>query len=131
MHADKPPVDIRDGPDAVRNAVLNELSTFTLIGGENKVEEIRPKLTGATSSPFELDVAFYAALWSLVSDGIIVPGKAAAMHRNYRGDEDLRFPYFTITPFGREILEKPGASNPYVHMHILTTRRRDLVQRMM
>lgn len=81
--------------------------------GAHVVNEIRPNLRGTVAYDAEFDVAFYAALWSLVADGIIVPGQPRDMYVHSVGVSAVTFPHFTLTPYGNEILSKPQISNPH------------------
>jgi hypothetical protein len=74
---------------------------------------IRPAMRGG--SVRELDTAFDAAVWSLVADGIIVPGTKSTAPAG--GIEFTpthgAFPYFRVTPLGISICTSGSLADPY------------------
>ena len=105
-----------DDLDAVRHAILQLLRAKPQYWGKNAngvgVDEIRPQISGSFAYDAEIEVVFYSALWSLVRDGIIVPGQPG---RGYlvRVTGDLHdFKTFTVTPYGRRILANPEVIYP-------------------
>lgn len=74
---------------------------------------IRPPMTGANSR--EASNAFDAAIWSLVADGIIVPGTASTVAGgtvNHTPGAHGSFPYFRVTPLGRKIATSEDVIDP-------------------
>jgi hypothetical protein len=111
----KPTVDATLGVPAVREAVLQMLRQLnTRAGNGIGVLAVCPNITGTFAYESERDVVFMAAMWSLVRDGIIVPGAPAGMSsNNYVTSDLLGFSTFTVTPFGRQLLDNTNVVHPY------------------
>ena len=91
--------------------MLRALNTRT--GNGFSVLRVCPTIIGTFAYEAERDVLFMAAMWSLVRDGIIVPGQPAGMsNKSYVRPEALDFTHFTVTPFGREMLGRSEVVSP-------------------
>ena len=94
---------------AARSAMIEYLrANLTTITGEHAkpmLEQV-PMSNVLFNSQKELDALVEGAAWSLVADGIIVPGTFS--NRSGGGVSiSYGFPGFRITPFGKAILAKP------------------------
>ena len=83
-------------------------------GSGLSVLQVCPTIRGSVAYEAEKDVVFMAAMWSLVRDGIIVPGRPAGIsYYNHTTADVLGFPSFTVTPFGRQVLSSNDVIHPY------------------
>jgi hypothetical protein len=107
-------VDGSLGVPAVREAILTMMRGLNVrTGNGHGITEVMPVITGTFVYETERDIVFMSAMWSLVRDGIIVPGSPAGMSlNNYTGSEIFGFQKFTITPFGREYLTNTTVIHP-------------------
>src|SRR5579872_5561255 len=78
---ERPTVNLTDGLDKMRAAILTLMRAkrATIIGGGNHIALtlIRPHVVA--SDVHAEHAAFMAGVWSLVTDGIIVPGHGQAL----------------------------------------------------
>jgi hypothetical protein len=104
--------------DSMRSAILSMLKEKLPVLNEDFPNQvtlnlIRPPMTGANTR--EANNAFDAAIWSLVSDGIIVPGTASTVAAgivNHSPGAHGSFPYFRVTPLGRKIAKSEEVIDP-------------------
>ncbi|HLI97166.1 MAG TPA: hypothetical protein VKT72_13940 [Candidatus Baltobacteraceae bacterium] len=109
----KPVVDAVGGVEAVREAILDMIASNGYRGAVSALS-VMPEIQGGTwAYEAERDVLFSAALWSLVRDGIIVPGRPAGISsQNYADSGAFSFPMLVLTPYGRSVLGN-GALDPH------------------
>jgi hypothetical protein len=75
---------------------------------------------------FLVDATFGSVLWDLVMDGILIPGRADSM-RSLGNESHKTFPYYTITPYGRQVLSGDGETpSPHRTTEFLAAARERL-----
>jgi hypothetical protein len=127
VSADFATVSVDDGLDAMRSAILKRLrAQLSLIArGGNAVllKLIKPAIDGG--DPRSINTAFMAGVWSLVADGIIIPGESSTHARaDDFGNEVFRyFNYFSVTPYGVKVLSQTGVVDPHDRESYLTDAR--------
>ena len=104
-----------EGAEAARDAILTKLRERPNLGRTGTgagVGELRPDFVADGNYQAECEVVFFAAIWSLVRDGIIVPGTPGRSHGVAFDSSDALFPMFTLTPFGRAVVDNPATVDP-------------------
>lgn len=125
----RPAVSANSDLDDIRNAIITVMREKRAViqngGNHVTLAVIKPDMSGEHLRT--IGSAFMAAVWSLVRDGIIVPGEAStiAQPENFSNDHYRHFPYFTLTPQGAALLARSD-TDPVDKSAFLTDARQRL-----
>jgi hypothetical protein len=104
--------------DTIRAGILRMISEklpllTSGMSSQATIALIRPPISGRTIK--EIDASFDAAIWSLIADGIIVPGTNSTVPNGTpdHGSTHCNLPYFRVTPFGISIATDKGVIDPH------------------